>query len=377
MSDRHIELGLAKIRQIWSAGPEGPVGRYIERMLDVVAEGGASGDDLRPGAFKEALEQGRERLFSATDATDFAKEGRAVVVQCEQQFKRMRRYYTNREANLTEIIAVLSKAMRDVAGESTAFNASVLGESERMRSLAQLDDIIELKRQVADSVGTLRSAVAEKQRRDEEAQAALTSEVESLQSRLVEARSEASIDQLTGIANRRTFDRTLARWLEVRSDGGGQPFVLALFDIDDFKKINDQHGHPVGDRVILALARRLNESVRRSDLVARYGGEEFVALLAGMSLAVAEKRLSDLVRQVGEALFEYEQGGEKKQLRFTVTCGVAEYAQGETAAEVIKRADDALYEGKRAGKNRVVVKKRSLIGSLFERRKGAAEDREP
>jgi len=159
----------------------------------------------------------------------------------------------------------------------------------------------------------------------------------------------------------------------VRSDGGRQSFILALIDIDDFKKINDQHGHPVGDRVILALARRLNENVRRSDLVARFGGDEFAALLAGMPLSVAEKRLSELVRQIEGALFEYEQGGEKKQLRFTVTCGVTEYVQGETAAELIKRADDALYEGKRTGKNRVVAKKRSIIGSIFERRKGTAD----
>ena len=206
------------------------------------------------------------------DATEFAREGRAGVLLCEQQFTRQRRYYRDREGNLTDIIAVLTKAMQEVTGGSSEFNASLLVESERMGRLVQLDDIIELKREVAGSVGTLRQAVADKQRRDEEAQAALAGQVESLQSRLVEARNEAAVDQLTRIANRRTFDRTLARWLGARGDGPRRPFVVAMFDIDDFKKINDTHGHPVGDRVLLALAQRLNGAVRPSDLVARYGG---------------------------------------------------------------------------------------------------------
>jgi diguanylate cyclase (GGDEF)-like protein len=366
MATKHIELGLAKIRQIWSSGPDGPVGRYIERLLDVVGEAGAAPDDEKPGAFKELLGQSRGRLFQEVDATEFAREGRAAVLLCEQQFGRLRRYYRDREGNLADIIAVLTKAMQEVTGHSSEFNASLLVESERMGRLVQLDDIIELKKEVAGSVGNLRQAVADKQRRDEEAQAALATQVESLQSRLVEARNEAAIDQLTKIANRRTFDRTLSRWLSPRTEGGKRPFVLALFDIDDFKKINDTHGHPIGDRVLLALAQRLSGLLRPTDLVARYGGEEFVALLGEINLAVAEKRLAQIVRQTGEAVFEYDKDAESKQLRFTVTCGAAEYSQGDTAEALVKRADEALYEGKRAGKNRVVVKKRSLFGSLFE-----------
>jgi diguanylate cyclase (GGDEF)-like protein len=368
MAARHIELGLTKIKQIWSSGPDGPVGRYIERLLDVVGDCGATPDDEKPGAFKELLGQSRGRLFQEVDATEFAREGRAAVLLCEQQFARLRRYHRDREENLADIIAVVTKAMQEVTGQSSAFNASLLVESERMGRLVQLDDIIELKREVAGSVGTLRQAVADRQRRDDEAQAALAGQVESLQSRLVEARNEAAVDQLTKIANRRTFDRTLSRWLSGRAEGAKRPFVLALFDIDDFKKVNDTHGHPVGDRVLLALAQRLNVLVRPVDLVARYGGEEFVTLLSNITLSVAEKRLAEIVRQTAEAVFEYDQDAERKQLRFTITCGAAECGQGDTAEELIKRADDALYDGKRAGKNRVVVKKRSRFGSLFEHR---------
>jgi diguanylate cyclase (GGDEF)-like protein len=366
MATRHIELGLAKLRQIWSAGPDGPVGRYIERLLDVVGEAGAAPDDEKPGAFKELLGQSRGRLFQEVDATEFAREGRAAVLLCEQQFGRLRRCYRDREGNLADIIAVLSKAMQEVTGQSSDFNATLLVESERMGRLVQLDDIIELKKEVAGSVGNLRQAVADKQRRDEEAQAALAGQVETLQSRLVEARNEAAVDQLTKIANRGTFDRTLSRWLAARAEGEKRPFVLALFDIDDFKKINDTYGHPIGDRVLLALAQRLKTAVRPIDLVARYGGEEFVALLSDIALGVGEKRMAELVRQTAEAVFEYDQDGEKKQIRFTITCGAAEYGQGDTAEGLVKRADEALYEGKRAGKNRVVAKKRSRFGSLFD-----------
>ena len=122
--------------------------------------------------------------------------------------------------------------------------------------------------------------------------------------------------------------------------------MLALADIDNFKMINDAHGHPIGDRVLVGAAQILSGSLPARRLVARYGGEEFAILLAGMKLAGAETRIGDLLKTIAAHRFEYELGS----LQFTLSCGMAEFVKGDTADALIARADDALYEAKRKGK---------------------------
>ena len=137
--------------------------------------------------------------------------------------------------------------------------------------------------------------------------------------------------------------------------------MLALADIDNFKMINDAHGHPIGDRVLVGAAQILSGSLRPADFVARYGGEEFAILLSGMKLAGAEARIGDLLKTIAAHRFEYESGS----LQFTLSCGMAEFVKGDTADVLIARADDALYDAKRKGKNRVVTAKKSVLKSLF------------
>jgi diguanylate cyclase (GGDEF)-like protein len=127
----------------------------------------------------------------------------------------------------------------------------------------------------------------------------------------------------------------------------GLPFVLAFVDIDHFKQINDQHGHRIGDQVLVELAQLLRLSVREVDLAARYGGEEFVLLLSGMTLATAENALNRIRIAVMEEHFS------ESSLPLTVSVGVAQYHAGEEGDELLNRADRLLYEAKRAGRNRV------------------------
>ncbi len=133
----------------------------------------------------------------------------------------------------------------------------------------------------------------------------------------------------------------------------GLPLSLLLIDIDNFKKVNDTYGHPAGDEVLRHVARRLNESLRKSDSAARYGGEEFAVVLTETgwegALAVAERlRLNVCASAVVH---------DKDQIPVTVSVGVAELTKdvGGAKAELIKRADKALYEAKHIGKNRCCV----------------------
>jgi diguanylate cyclase (GGDEF)-like protein/PAS domain S-box-containing protein len=185
--------------------------------------------------------------------------------------------------------------------------------------------------------------------------AALFSDV-TVQKQLEETlRQQSAIDGLTGIANRRSFDAALEEeW--GRSRRQGQPLSLIMADIDHFKHYNDQYGHQAGDRCLQQVAQCLKVSLHRAgDLAARYGGEEFAVILPGLgpdaAHAVAEK-----LRQNVEALGLAHDSPSGLD-RVTVSLGVATVwpAADAGSADLIARADQALYQAKRGGRNRVVA----------------------
>jgi diguanylate cyclase (GGDEF)-like protein len=159
--------------------------------------------------------------------------------------------------------------------------------------------------------------------------------------------TKATTDTLTGLHNRLDFDQTLASEM-VRSERYGMPLSLILYDIDHFKRVNDTYGHLAGDKVLIQLARFVPNLIRKTDFLARWGGEEFIVLAPGSGGPMAFQAAEKLRDAVGQVIFE-DVG--------TVTCsfGVAQWAAGETAAEFIARADEALYQAKANGRNQVVL----------------------
>ncbi|MBK6870306.1 MAG: GGDEF domain-containing protein [Kineosporiaceae bacterium] len=178
-------------------------------------------------------------------------------------------------------------------------------------------------------------------------QAAATAALALARAQLMEQAQRAAVtDGLTGVANRRAFDTALAEheraWRERAT-----PFVLVLVDVDFFKKVNDVHGHPVGDQVLAAVARVLTEQAGARAFVARYGGEEFAMIMPGMDTAAAAV-LADRVR-LGLPLAD-------SPVKVTASMGVAGVPEDADGIEaVIRAADDALLLAKRTGRNRVVI----------------------
>jgi len=247
---------------------------------------------------------------------------------------------------------------------STDFHAQVLSSTDRFKMMTRLDDIRDLKNQLTIEVSSLERVVEDKKHRDEEAIAKLSQRVDILQADLVKAEAEASLDQLTKIANRGTFDRTLKRMIDAARKTG-KPLSLAMLDVDHFKKVNDTFGHPVGDRVLLCTAQWLRGSIRRTDFVARYGGEEFAAILSDADASHAEMRFTQVLKDIAGRSYEFEEDGQQKSVRFTVSCGVSQLTPHDTEQELIHRADQALYEAKQKGRNRVIAKKASRLSRLF------------
>ncbi|EFI62755.1 MULTISPECIES: GGDEF domain-containing protein [Comamonas] len=158
-------------------------------------------------------------------------------------------------------------------------------------------------------------------------------------------------DDLTGLANRRGVMDRLQQCIHAaqRRDA---PFCIALLDIDFFKQVNDRYGHEGGDQVLRAFGQLLSSQIRATDCAGRYGGEEFLLVLCDTPLAQAGVLL-ERIRESTEALPWTQLV--HKDLRVTCTLGVTQYRQGETAEALISRADAAMYRGKAAGRNRVVL----------------------
>ncbi len=162
----------------------------------------------------------------------------------------------------------------------------------------------------------------------------------------------ARTDVLTGLPNRRHLVELL-QYEKARVERGGRPFCLLMADLDDFKDINDRHGHDAGDAVLREVAQRLRESVRKQDTVARWGGEEFLLLLPESSLDGAAILADKLRRRIAGEPFALGRG--RAPINLTVTLGYSLCEPGADLDDCIRAADVALYEGKRQGKNRTTA----------------------
>jgi diguanylate cyclase len=157
-------------------------------------------------------------------------------------------------------------------------------------------------------------------------------------------------DPLTGALNRKGLDEALAREIS-RMQRMGTRLCVAVLDVDNFKEINDTHGHLVGDEVLRHLTTVLRDTLRANDSVVRYGGEEFVLLLPGIGAEEAQAVVVRLQRELTKRFFL----ANAHKLLLTFSAGVTDFDAHEDPAQVIERADKAMYAAKHAGKNRVMV----------------------
>jgi two-component system cell cycle response regulator len=162
----------------------------------------------------------------------------------------------------------------------------------------------------------------------------------------------AITDALTGLFNRRYMESHVGTLIE-QAAARGKPLTTLVIDIDFFKAINDGHGHDAGDDVLRDFAMRIKRSIRGIDLACRYGGEEFVIVMPETDMAVAAMVAERLRRRIAAEPFSIAQGA--NQIPVTISIGIAALrGKEDTAASLLKRADQALYRAKRDGRNRVV-----------------------
>lgn len=247
------------------------------------------------------------------------------------------------ESFVSEILGQLFQTRSDQSNYCDKM-ASFSGDLAAAPATDQLADLVK-------NVLTETKDIVRKSQQLEERLSESSGEIVALRRNLEQVREEALTDSLTGIGNRRFLDIRL-RDQVMDAMESGEPFCLALADIDHFKKFNDSFGHRIGDEVLRLAARVLKDNVKGQDTPARYGGEEFCILLPWTKLEDAVK-LSDNIRQTLSTRSLTNKKTGRSYGRITMSLGVSLYRPGEPIDEFVNRADEALYRAKRDGRNRV------------------------
>ncbi len=252
-------------------------------------------------------------------------------------------------------------AIKDSADLSQAVSDEVGGIKHAMRKAT---DLQQLKVDIAMRLDAIQVRVAThmqaeelRYREHEETENLLRGRLQALEEEAAELRKEmteayykALKDPVTGLPNRTAYDERMhqeySRWKRFSS-----LLVLLVWDIDNFKNINDRFGHSAGDKALSVIGRILAERVRETDFVARYGGEEFALLMTG---AAPENALR-VANQIREAIANSGFHSGDKPVELTISCGISDFREGDTPEMVFERADKALYQAKSEGKNRCIV----------------------
>jgi len=249
------------------------------------------------------------------------------------------------ELTMSQLLSQVGGVSRD-AGNYGDKLATFSSELDQVRQAPEVQELI-------GQVLLETRAMQERARRLEVELGQSSQHIEELRADLAKAQRDANTDSLTGIANRKYFDYEFGAAAE-EARLKKQPLSLLFADIDHFKRFNDAHGHQVGDQVLRLVAQVLTSSVKGRDLAARYGGEEFAVLLPQTDLEGARHLAEQIRSTVASSRIRLKSNG-RHLGAITLSVGCAQYDPREALSDLIRRADEALYEAKRRGRNRVIA----------------------
>ncbi len=270
--------------------------------------------------------------------------------------------------NITDTLDQIDSNIRGTRGHQNQLrqsgekldNAVKTEVSDMQTSVLEMNDLAELKQCIQSRLSTINQHLdtfkKENETRYEQMEHAMESmvnqvikvesESNNLQKALEEQRNKATKDPLTGVSNRLAYEEFIqteySRWQRFQHS-----LTMVIWDIDHFKSVNDSFGHQAGDKALTIVAQLLNKRLRKVDYFARFGGEEFVSLLPETEIEPALMVANKLREIIAKTEFHFND----KTVPLTISCGLAQFREGDTPDTVFQRADAALYQAKEAGRN--------------------------
>lgn len=303
---------------------------WLRGQIDVVQN--LISGPIEPRALEEATRSLKEVIYKQGQLKHSLSDVKLTVKNMMMTFIDRLGSVATSTSDYTEKISGLSERISHAA-DITELNA-IMDELLRETRAVQTEALQSRDRMIA-----ARQEVQEAEQR-----------IHALEAKLQHMSELVREDQLTGSLNRRGLDDVFERE-SARSDRRGTPLCIALLDLDDFKRLNDTYGHEAGDSALKHLVKIVKETLRTMDVIARFGGEEFLILLPETTVEAASQTMTRLQRELTKHFFM----ADNEKILITFSAGVALRQPNEEQASLVKRADRAMYEAKKTGKNRVVI----------------------
>lgn len=342
------------------------IGEFCIQLLDTLSLPSELTDQVEN--LKDKLGDGLSDRSVAPALTAIANLISAMRRQIEKENTELQEFLKQLGDNLKEIDQDLSGAQTSHKASMSSgrdFDAVVHAQVKDIESTVNAEpEASQLKHKIQDRLDAIRAHLDENRKTEETRQQQLESQLEKLNSRvhgmenegetlrrrLQEKHEQAVRDPLTGLHNRLAYDerivQEIARWKRYN-----QPMVLMMIDIDHFKKVNDTYGHKAGDKALVLIADQIRNNIRESDFLARFGGEEFVVLMPETDIESAIVASGKLIKAVQDCEFHYQ----NSKVNITISAGLAQLRKDDSTESLFKRADEAMYRAKDAGRNRCLV----------------------
>ena len=261
-----------------------------------------------------------------------------------------REFVTERLQDYRGVVEDLIGGLRHIGERDNAPAESVRKNLNKIEDAVSTGVLPEIKKELAHAVKRVTETFEEQKAAYEEQLKELNDRMSSLRQDLVAAREEMKRDALTDAYNRGAFDSAINQSLNMHFILN-QPVTLVMIDIDRFKDINDTYGHAAGDEVLRGIGESLARSfIRKSDLIARFGGDEFAVILNDTNAENSMNLLNRFMQSVGDINVPYS----PEDFRVTCSIGYTEIHSDDTVETLMRRADNALYQAKKSGRNRAV-----------------------
>ncbi len=305
-------------------------------------EMGACGANVCPPTgvrLRQSLAEVGQSLTGNPDTERTAKAESTVRTALHAWAEQTTEHYQTKAQEVKDLLLSLARTAHSV-GERDGLCAEQMSKvTERLKNIASLDDVTEIRASIEESATELKASIERMTSAGKAAMEEMRAQISTYRVRLEEAEYTASRDTLTGLGNRPWAERQIEERIQT-----AKPFCAVMMDIDDFKRVNDEHGHMTGDELLKQFAGELRSACRSGDVACRWGGDEFVVLM-DCEQAQAQAQTSRLQEWVC-GNYSLQARSAPLMLRIQASMGLAAHVTGETAKQLLDRADKAMYRNK-------------------------------